>query len=135
MSWYELKDSLGTARIGIHDTYMVFYANILDDIRRLEDWLDEIMPGGKWEIVHARLLFEPPSAELENIWYIVVKEQETERWLDTIHSELNDKTPREVLQAENGLTQLLTMLDDFASQAAGNKHSQDLFNYMRARIS
>jgi hypothetical protein len=132
--WYDLLDSQGNVRIGVQKDYVVSYADVLDDILRVEDNWSELVAPGEWEIVNSRLLFQPPTAELEQIWYSVIKEQETERWLQTPHRELDDKTPREVMAETQGRERIQATLDDFASQTSGNEHSQDLLSYMRLRI-
>ena len=132
--WYDLKDSLGYARLGTHQDYVIIYADILDDIRRIEDLCSELVPPEDWQIVNSLFLFHPPAPEMENIWYLVIKEQETERWLHTPHRELDDKTPQEVMEEVQGTDRILALLDAFAAQASGNEYSQDLLNYMRLRI-
>ncbi|MFA7077019.1 MAG: SEC-C metal-binding domain-containing protein [Syntrophomonas sp.] len=134
INWYDLKESFSQVRIGIHRDYMVFYANILADILRMEDWLQELLPQSQWEVVNSLFLLRPPAPEMDDIWYTVIREQETERWLHTVHSELNDKTPLQVLEEENGRERLQTMLDTFASKSLDNEYSKDLVNYMRERI-
>ena len=132
--WYDLRESLANARIGVHSDYLVSYADILDDVLLMERLLKKLISPNKWEIVHSLFLFQPPTPELNPIWYSVVKDQETERWLHTPHRELDDKTPLDVMNEENGRERLFVMLDSFASQASGNEYSTDLLNYMRLRI-
>jgi hypothetical protein len=132
--WYELRESLANARIGVHNDYLVSYADILDDVLLMERLLQELISPNKWEIVHSLFLFQPATPELNHIWYSVVKDQETERWLHTPHQELDNKTPLEMMAEENGPERLFVMLDSFASQASGNEYSTDLLNYMRLRI-
>jgi hypothetical protein len=132
--WYDLRESLGNARIGVNSKYLIIYADILDDVRLMKGLLKELIPDGFWEIVHSLFLFQAPTPQLDHIWYSVVKDQETERWLHTPHQELDDKTPLEVMEEENGRERLMLILDSFASQASGNEYSTDLVNYMRLRI-
>lgn len=133
--WYDLQDSLGNARIGLGGQYLIGYADLLDDIFLMERYLNKIIPSGKWEVVNSLFLFQPPAPELEKIWYAVIKDQETERWLHTVHSELDDKTPNDILQEEEGRNRVLAMLDAFAAKTAGNEYSEDLINYMRERVN
>jgi len=132
--WYALHDSQSNARVGIDGQCLIAYADLLADILSMEKCLDKIFPYGKWETVNNLFLFQPPAPQMENIWYSVIKDQETERWLHTVHHELDDKTPQEVLQAEAGRDRVLALLDSFASQTSGNEYSEDLINYMRQRI-
>jgi len=132
--WYDVQDTIGNARIGLHGQFLIGYADLLDDILRIESSLDKIFPSGKWEIVNSLFLFQPPAMEFEKIWYDVVKDQETERWLHTVHRELDDKTPKDTLREKEGRNRVLAMLDSFAAKTAGNEYSQDLINYMHERI-
>ncbi len=132
--WYDLKDCLGSARIGIDGHCLIAYADLLADLLSMERCLDKIIPLGKWEVVNSLFIPEPPSPELEKFWYDAIKDQETERWLHTVHHELDDKTPQEVLQEEGGRARILDMLDEFAAKTSGNKYSEDLINYMRQRV-
>lgn len=132
--WYDLIGSVGQTRIGVTFDYIVSYTDVLEDILKVEQsWQDLISPD-EWEIVNSLLLFQPPATALETIWFQVVKERETERWLHTPHRELDGKTPQEMLEEENGRERLLTMLDTFADQASAIEYSHDLIDYMRLRI-
>ena len=132
--WYDLKDSVGSARIGIDGQCLIAYADLLADLLSMERCLDKIIPLGKWEVVNNLFLSEPPTPEVEKFWYEAIKDQETERWLHTVHHELEDKTPQETLQEEGGRARILDMLDEFAAKTSGNEYSEDLINYMRQRV-
>ena len=132
--WYDLQNSSGNARLGIHSSYLVSYADIVGDVIRMKNWLSNLIPQRNWQIVNSLLLFQQPAPELDHIWYTVIKDQETERWLHTPHRELDNKTPLEILEDEHGQERIYVMLDSFASQASGNEYSEDLINYMRSRI-
>ncbi|MEA4923800.1 MAG: SEC-C metal-binding domain-containing protein [Syntrophomonadaceae bacterium] len=133
--WYDLGDKQGNARIGAGAGFIVAYAGLLHDLLRLEDCLNTLFPGGDWEVVSSLFRFQSPAPEFEDIWYKVIKDQETERWLHTVHHELDDRTPAEILTEGRGRERLGAMLDSFKEQASGNQYSEDLINYMRERIS
>jgi hypothetical protein len=134
MRWYDLRDRLGNARIGAASRYIIGYADLLDDILSMEKCLEEIIPSGKWEVVSSEFLSEPPAPEAEIFCYEALKDQEAERWLHTIHHELDDKTPQEVLHEEDGKARILNMLDEFLANTSGNAYSEDLINFMRQRV-
>ncbi|MDD2587151.1 MAG: MbcA/ParS/Xre antitoxin family protein [Syntrophomonadaceae bacterium] len=71
---------------------------------------------------------------MADIWFIVIKDQETERWLDTPHPELDDKSPRELMQDEQGCTRLIAMLDEF-TKSISTKEEKELIDYMRCRVT
>ncbi|MEQ8235351.1 MAG: SEC-C metal-binding domain-containing protein [Syntrophomonadaceae bacterium] len=135
VSWYDLSAKKGQARLGVGSDFAAVYADRLEDILLTEELWSDIVPRDSWEIVNSQLLFQAPQPELEYIWYTVIKERETERWLHTKHRELSERTPAGILGEANGQEQLLAMLDEFAAQAALNASSLDLVDYMRARIS
>ncbi len=133
--WYDLHNSLGNARLGLNQQQVISYADILNDALLLTELVNGLVSEGDGNMVHSLFLCQPPAPELDHIWYTVVKEQETERWLHTVHSELDDKTPLEVLaEDEDGRERIFAILDSFASQTSGNEYSIDLLNYMRLRI-
>ncbi len=134
IAWYDLINRHGNARIGVHSEYVLAFANLLSDVEHIVNRLQELVPHNNWEVVNSIFLFQSPAPHLEKIWYTAMKEQETERWLHTPHSELDDKTPLEILREEQGQERLLVMLDSFASLAPANEHTEDLVNYMRLRI-
>jgi len=133
-AWYNLQNSLGPARVGLSEQgHLVFYADVVDDIIKADQLLH--FQNTDWKIVNSMFLFSPPEAEQEEIWYEVIKERESERWLHTAHNELEGKTPAQVLAEAGGKEHLLQLLDDFAASAAHNQYSLDLVNYMRSRVS
>lgn len=132
--WYDLLDHRGQARIGVHQDFVVSYVDILEDIATVEKQWSDLALHEDWEIVNSRLLFQPPAPELDKIWYSVIKEQETERWLETSHRELDNKTPQQVLEEPQGKERILAVLDTFGTLTAENAYSRDLLNYMRQRI-
>ena len=133
-AWYELKNSLGPARVGLSNQgHLAFYADVVSDIIKAEQLLN--FHHADWQIVNSLFLFAPPPAEQEGIWYEVIKERETERWLHTVHNELHGKTPAQILTEAGGKEHLLQLLDDFAASTASNQYSLDLVNYMRSRVS
>ncbi len=132
ITWYEMNDSLGPVRLGVHDDgYLVFYADVVQDILNADQVLQFQALG--WQIVNSLLLFAPPAQDQNDIWYSVIKEREAERWLQTPHLELDNKTPAQVLH-EGDLGRLLAMLDSFTERANLNEYSRDLMNYLRARV-
>ncbi len=131
--WYDLKDSRGPSRVGINDDgYLVFYADVVDDLQTADHLLKFEDLG--WITANSLLQFSPPAEEHNDIWYQVIKEREAERWLHTAHSELENKTPAQLLAEGGGKEKLLQMLDKFAQQAGQNQYALDLIDYMRARI-
>ena len=67
------------------------------------------------------------------MWFTIVKDQETERWLDTPLSELEGKSPRERLSEDGGREQLIEMLDRFLATRE-NETEKELIQYFKERI-
>jgi len=133
-AWYDLQDSRGPARVGISDDGpLLFYADVVDDIQAAEPLLRFQEAG--WTIVNSQLRLAPPEEEHNDAWYQVIRERETERWLHTAHSELDNKTPAQVLAEAEGKGRLLQVLDTFAARASHNQHTLDLLAYMRSRVA
>lgn len=134
ISWYEMKDSVTPTRLGIHDNgSLVFYTDAVKDIVEADQILQLKTAG--WKIVNSLFPFAPPDPDLGDIHYNVIKEQQAERWLQTPHEELENKSPAEVLQESGGRDRILSMLDSFNQQADLNDYSRDLLDYMRARLN
>lgn len=134
--WYE--DILNPApykRIGLGEDYAVTFVSTLADLDNWDDIGGDSFPGLKdWPLVNSRFLRQAPPPEFLEIWYNAVRDQETERWLHTPHHELDDKTPLELLQEENGGQQVLELLDRFSDRLEGVQEGRSLVDYMRQRI-
>ncbi|CFX81585.1 SEC-C motif [Syntrophomonas zehnderi OL-4] len=134
--WYE--DILNPApykRIGLGEDYAVTFVSTLADLDNWDGIGGDYFPGLKdWPLVNSRFLRKAPPPEYLEIWYNAVRDQETERWLHTPHHELDDKTPLELLQEENGGQQVLELLDRFSDRLEGVREGRSLLDYMRQRI-
>ncbi len=113
---------------------MVTCADALEDIRKLEEKVTTFLPDKELQVVSNRFLQQPPPADKNWLWFTIVKDQETERWLDTPMSELEGKSPRERLSEDGGPEQLIAMLDRFLATRE-NETEKELINYMKERIS
>lgn len=135
MNWFKpTGENRGYIRIAVGADNIICCADVLEDILRLNDVLNSTI-GKKEPIVLSNLFMSrPPAAEMAKLWFMVVKDQETERWLDTPHSELENKSPRELLNDNEGQTKLLDMLDEFA-QSISTKEERELIDYMKQRVS
>jgi len=133
--WYDLLESHGPCRVGLSSHELIAQADLLDDVISLQNILESILPTGKWGVVNSLFLFEPPAPEFNEVWFMVVKEQETERWLKTTHQELDNKSPEELLEDEQGKARLMALLEEFAGQVGNNEYTLELVKYMRQRVS
>jgi hypothetical protein len=134
ISWYKPRESRGYSRIGVHDEYLALYNDTLDDLTAMENILLSIITEPQWEIVSSRLRMQAPDPQYADIWFSFVKDRETERWFNTPHQELDNKTPAQMIKEENGRERLHTLLDNFAATVQGSNESLELIEYMRLRV-
>jgi len=127
-------ENRGYVRIMIGETELVTCADVLDDIRQLEETVTTLLPGKELQVISNRFLQAPPPADKNQLWFTIVKDQETERWLDTPMSELEGKSPRERLSEDGGREQLMAMLDRFLTTRE-NETEKELIEYFKERIS
>jgi hypothetical protein len=127
-------ENRGYVRIMIGETELVTCADVLDDIRQLEETVTTLLPGKELQVISNRFLQAPPPADKNQLWFTIVKDQETERWLDTPMSELEGKSPRERLSEDGGQEQLIQMLDRFLATRE-NETEKELIQYFKERIS
>jgi len=135
LSWYQDRQAGINKTVAVAEDYVITCAGGLDD---LYDW--DALPGGdikppwEWQLVNSNLYRQPPPVELASIWFTVLQEQETERWLHTSHPELEDKTPLEIIKEENSIKRVINMLDHFAAQVGEDDEGSVLVAYMRERV-
>jgi hypothetical protein len=134
LEWYQDEQAGMSKMVALAEDYVITCSSCLDD---LYDW--EILPEGgikpprEWTLVNSNFHRQPPPPQLAAIWFAVLREQETERWLHTSHRELDDKSPLEVLE-ENNTGKVLDMLDKFAAQLGEDDEGLVLVAYMRERV-
>ena len=135
LHWYQDRQEGMNKMVALADGYVISCAGRLDD---LHNWSalpgDAVDPPWKWRLVNSNFLRQSPPPELLSVWFSVLQEQETERWLHTSHPELEDKSPWEKTTEENGIQQVLTMLDQFVARFDEEDEGLKLIAYMRERI-
>lgn len=135
LHWYKAVDEQGLQRIARGTDFVISCISSLDNLDSWQDIVGDRLPGiREWQIVNTRFLRQSPPAELVPVWFNVMRELETERWLHTPHRELDNKTPLEQLEEEDGQEKVLKMLDLFASRLDDGNEGMDLIDYMRRRI-
>ncbi len=126
-------ENRGYMRIMVGKSVVVTCADVLEDIKKLENKVGVILPGKELQVFSNRFLQQPPPADKNWLWFMIVKDQETERWLDTPMSELDGKSPRERLSEDGGREQLIEMLDRFLATRE-NETEKELIQHMKDRI-
>jgi hypothetical protein len=134
-TWFAPSDeNRGYVRIMVGESVVVTCADVLEDIKKLENTISLLLPGKEVQVISNRFLQAPPPVDKNQLWFTIVKDQETERWLDTPMSELEGKSPRERLSEDGGPEQLIAMLDRFLATRE-NETEKELIEYMKGRIS
>ncbi|MEA1961113.1 MAG: SEC-C metal-binding domain-containing protein [Bacillota bacterium] len=135
VQWYSVPDQQNYLKIGLAEDHLLCCADMIADIEWLEHFTEEALPGRESQILQSRFLQQQPDDDLIFLWFEVIKDRECERWLHSPHTELNGKTPLEVMNADTkDLEQVLQMLDTFAERASDRPETQDLINHMRMRV-
>lgn len=135
LRWYKAVNEQGFQRIALGDDYLVSCISSVDHLDCWQDLLGDDFPAlREWQIVNTSFLRQAPPTDLVPIWFNVIRDQETERWLHTPHGELDNKTPLEQLEEAQGREKILEMLDLFASRLEEGHEGRNLIDYMRRRI-
>jgi|GEM_PF-275227 len=135
LTWYQDQQAGVYKMLALTENYVLTCAGGLDELYQWEALSGEdIKPPREWQLVNSNLHRQPPPLELAAIWFTVLQQQETERWLRTCHPELEEKTPLEIIQEEKGRERINRLLDKFASQLEENEEASRLVACMRARV-
>lgn len=135
LRWYKAVDEQGYQRLALGSDYLLSCISNLDNLQCWNDVLGDAIPDiSAWQLVNTRFLRQSPPADLVPFWFAVMQDQETERWLQTAHAELDQKTPLEQWAEEQGREKVLQMLDHFASRLEDDHEGLGLIQYMRRRM-
>jgi len=120
-------------RLALGEKELLCCAEVLEDILYMQEKIMAYLPDKKFSIYSNRFLKQPPPLDKNQLWFMVVKDRDTEKWLDTPLTELENQTPRQLLTADNNKERLLNLLDSFKS-TLNNDIGNELINYMQERI-
>lgn len=133
-TWFKpAREHYGYVRLIVGDNELLCCADVLEDITDLQEKVAAILPDKELQVFSNRFLQQPPPPDKAQLWFTIIKDQETERWLDSSLPDLEEKTPREYLAGDNGKPKLLQILDDFMA-ARENETEKDLIKYMKERV-
>lgn len=134
IDWFAMIDHDYPVKIGLSEDYLLACADQIDDIQTLQNFCSKLLPEQEPRIIHSVFLKQRPPEDLLPLWFEIMKDRESERWLHTPHEELDNQTPLEVLKTENGQNQLIQMLARFEDLSGGGKEAMDLIQHMRLRV-
>lgn len=120
-------------RLAVGPNYLAVVSDVLADINDLRDEVTVLTGSAELELVSSTFLRRPPAAEYIDVWFTIMKDQQTESWLNTPHQELDDQTPRQMLEQPEGRQRVASMLDEFAA-GTESEDQQELLTYMRMRL-
>lgn len=131
--WLGAGDGSGPyARLAVGPQLILSCADLIDDINTQQQVLRQLWPDQEPGLLSSVLYQEPPAADLVPLWLLVIKDKETEHWLDTPHPE-EETTPRQMLAREGGRAALEDILSRFESTRE-SEEEKELVSYMRERL-
>ncbi|MGI5880867.1 MAG: MbcA/ParS/Xre antitoxin family protein [Syntrophomonadaceae bacterium] len=134
VSWFTLTpETNGYARLALGKQFLAITADIITELNLLITITARLLPEKPWQIVNSALLESPPETKYSAIWFMFLKDRQTEQWLNTPHTELDNKTPTEMLAEPDGRQRLLSLLDDFSTDI-NSEEEVALIQYMKTRI-
>lgn len=134
INWFKpVEENRGYIRIAVSDEYAAICADVLEDVVKLQETVKNILPDKEFKILSSFFLTKPPSPPAADIWFTLIKDYETERWLDMPYEQTGGKTPRELLKEEKGRETVIQMLEEFFSKIT-SEPQKELVQYMKARI-
>lgn len=105
----------GYSRIVVGRDLVLSCSEVLEDVIRHDLLINSIVPKQPTQIINSLMLQAPPDPEYTSLWFLVLKDQECEKWLNTPHRELNGQTPQEVLTQTVGAEKIIALLDKYLS--------------------
>lgn len=129
--WFKPLSCAGYTRLAIGNEILLACVDLADDLPAVKAVMNSSVPEHEQQVISN--LIQPPAIDKTALWFLIMKDQETEKWLHTPHKELQNKTPLEILAEENGKQHLLFMLDDFI-ESEDSEETQELIAYMRERV-
>lgn len=132
--WYRPTEAQpGYTRIAINDNVVLSCADVIDDVLAGQNFIRNILKKEELHLLGSKLAQQPPLPHWAPLWFAVLKDQETERWLQTPHAELGGKTPLAALEEATGRETLIKMLDRLLNNASSDEQ-KELLEYMRERV-
>ncbi|MEN6489645.1 MAG: SEC-C domain-containing protein [Smithella sp.] len=134
-TWFKpAREVHGYVRVALGGGYVLTCAETLDDVLEQKQFLQSVLPERELVNLSNRFVIQPPPLELADLWFMVLKDKECERWLDIPQKELESHTPREYLEQADGVAKLTKLLEDFALTLEG-ENEKELIDYMQKRIA
>ncbi|NLW90531.1 MAG: DUF2384 domain-containing protein, partial [Syntrophomonadaceae bacterium] len=132
--WFEPTDNKEAYnRIAVGAEYVITSHEVLQDLNDWKSLQNDIWPDKEFIVLGDRFIMNPPLPEMADLWFTIIKDRECEAWLNTPHTELQGKTPAQIITEENGRERLNRLLDEMYDRV-DNDQARELLDYMRLRI-
>ncbi|WP_369397261.1 MbcA/ParS/Xre antitoxin family protein [Syntrophomonas palmitatica] len=135
LKWFKPRDNdRGYIRIVLAGENLIISAEVLEDIEALRNLIHSSLPDLEFTVLSDTFMNQAPPVNMMGLWFTVIKDRETEKWLAASHPELEGKTPAEILKESDGKERLERMLAQMESKIQ-NEEARELVEYMRLRIA
>ncbi len=136
-NWYKpnaLNDRY--CRIAVGEESTLISADFLKDLDEMKKLVHAAAGKVEMKMVHSKLA-ESISPDDMRWWFLIMKDQETERWLSTPLVDLENQTPKQVLTEPDGKERIITLLEEFIAATSANefKEMHDILVYIKERIT
>lgn len=133
-TWFKpLNSDKGYVRIAVSDENAVICADVLDDVKSLQEAVNSIVPDSQFTVINSTFLNRPPDLSSADIWFAMIKDQESERWLNSPMEDLESKTPYELLQEDDGKNKLSEMLNNLESTIS-TEEQKEFVVYLKMKL-
>lgn len=133
--WFKpLNSDKGYIRMAVSDENLIISADIIDDIYYLQSEVTSIIPNLDFTVISSNFLDKPPKPSELEVWFTIMKDQETERWLKTPMQDLAEKTPLEVLEEADGKNNLLNILNSLDNEN-NTEEQKEFLAYLKERVN
>jgi hypothetical protein len=131
--WYKYNQAApGYSRIAVGQECALASSCDIDSLNCSMGLFSSVTPYSQIRLLNSAFAMEPPAMDLTHLWFLVIKDKETERWLSTPHQELKGKTPIALLE-QGEKNEIIRLLDEFA-QDTRSEEEIELLDYMRKRV-
>jgi|LSQX01.2.fsa_nt_gb hypothetical protein len=134
--WYKpAEDKNQYRRIAIGQDTVLFSADFLEDLDEMEQMIQDAIGKVEKQMVHSKLA-DTVSPDDLRLWFLILMDLETERWLYAPLVDLDGLTPDQVLSEPGGKDRILALLESFISQAIADefKEMENILGYIKDRI-
>ncbi len=133
LSWFKATQEIaGYSRMILGEDMVLSCSDVLEDVIKHSNFVDSLLPGKQVQVINSLMLQAPPDPEYSELWFMVLKDRECEKWLNTPHRELNGKTPQEILLEASGAEKVISILDEYLASIVMDEE-KEVVEYIKIR--